>query len=92
MKNRHSPIPADIGSYVSYSSETGLITWTKAPHRNRPQMVGTVWSTRNQNNYVKGCFRYTQLYAHRVAWYLMTGTDPAELTVDHINGIHDDNS
>jgi hypothetical protein len=33
---------------------------------------------------------YTQFYAHRLIWRMMTGTNPPA-TIDHINGIPTDN-
>lgn len=68
-------IPEEMSELFKYDPETGDI-WRKAgniaPHT---------------SGYKTLKFRQRKFFAHRVAWFLMTGEQPpVEMTVDHIDG------
>ncbi len=72
---------------LSYNPETGRLMWAKKPSRNvRP---GTFAGTKKPEGYVRVKLGGDYEYAHRIAWYIMTGEEPPE--IDHKNGIRDDN-
>jgi len=78
------PIPKDIGDYVAYSEEssTGLINKVDRTHHSKKgQEIGF----ENQGYYR---FKFGQkLYSnHRIIYFLNTGIDPEEKTVDHEDG------
>lgn len=69
---------------MSYDPETGDLTFR--------QVKGvTITQTFNRRSgYIQVHFRGTTFYAHRIAYFLMTG-EPAAHEVDHINGDRSDN-
>lgn len=76
-----------IKSLLEYNPNTGEFFWIRSvsPVVSVGDRAGSVYS----NGY-----RYVQIYgedyrAGRLAWFFMTGEDPAEF-VDHINRIRDD--
>ena len=70
------PLPSrqELQESFTYVPKTGLLY-----HNRLGRVVGNKKRTGIQIHH-KGC----DLYAHRVAWKLVTGKDPAE-TIDHIN-------
>ena len=78
------PIPKDIGDYIAYSEEskTGLINKVERRGRSRAgKEVGTI-----NRGYFKFKFRGQMYVNHRVIYFLNTGVDPEEKTVDHEDG------
>jgi len=69
------PIPADIGQYVSYDPETGLLWWLTGKRK------GHVAGFIKQSGYVFIKFRKQTYQAHRVAFFLHEGYCPPIL--DH---------
>lgn len=76
-------IPESIREVLEYRPDTGDLIWIKARHKSR---VGKVAGSTNSDGY-----RYIQwqrriYYAHRVAYFLMTGEQPPA----HIDHKHHD--
>lgn len=82
MKYKPLPSRAVILHYYNYDSATGLFTWNN--HDNRPSYVGRVAGSQG-DRYVRLKLLETFYTAHRIAWYLMTGLDPEQLFIDHID-------
>lgn len=74
-------IPADIGEFISYEPETGVLRWKRA--QNSRSVPGSVCGTVSGTGYVGLKFRSVAYQAHRVAYFLMTGEQPGE--IDHID-------
>jgi hypothetical protein len=89
---KFKPLPplAELQKYLSYCPETGVFTWASKPSKHIP--VGAVCGKVLPSGYRQVCFQKQSYYAHRLAFYIGTGVDPKDRTVDHINLIKDDNS
>ena len=97
-KNKPLPPLAYLEQLLSYDAHTGEFT-----HKARPlelfktERASKIWNTTRAgtragwvrpDGYV-GISIDGKLYqAHRVAYYMGTGTDPLELTIDHINPLN----
>lgn len=69
---------------VVYDPLTGIFT--------RVKYHGRQSGTPDKDGYLKISIHRAKYQAHRLAWLYMTGTiAPADMHVDHINGIRDDN-
>lgn len=86
---RYRPINPEVKKYLKYNPETGSINWTRKPCRRI--RIGDLFGGASKGNYIQGVFKGQHIYTHRLAWYLHTGTDPLEKTIDHINGDGRDN-
>ena len=78
------PIPKDIGDYIAYSEEskTGLINKVERRGRSRAgKEIGNI-----DRGYFKFKFRGQMYVNHRAVYFLNTGVDPEEKTVDHEDG------
>ena len=82
--------PSDelIKNVLSYSPETGVLTWLRpASNRVKP---GAVAGSETSYGYLSVRVNRKAYQAHRVAWYLAHGAWPTG-DVDHINGDRKDN-
>jgi len=72
-----------------YDNATGIFTWNFRPAAfiKVGQQAGCICKT---NGYVILCLNYQHFYAHRLAWFYVTGKWPQK-EIDHKNGIKDDN-
>lgn len=88
------PIPPQdvLKECLYYTPETGELLWQLPDPQSRVRpgtRFGTKSSLRSTNStkhYYMGSFHGTQYYAHRLIWTYMTGEDPGNLVVDHVNG------
>ena len=71
-----------IKAVVNYDPETGEFTRIKS---------GRVITSKDKDGYIRINIGNARYSAHRVAWALHNGEDPGDITVDHINGVVDDN-
>jgi len=77
-----------ICNVFSYDPDTGDITTKCSKHRTTE--VGTVFNSEIKDGYIKVYTLGKGWYAHRVAWLLHYGKWPKK-TLDHINGVTNDN-
>lgn len=89
-----------LQALVSYDPMTGDLTWLSRPRGLfATQNAFTTWNsrfsgkrafiTKCKNGYLKGVLNGQELYAHRLIWFLQTGTWSDH--TDHKNGKRDDN-
>ena len=67
-----------------YDSAIGQLRW-RVRLSNRTK-TGAVAGTIRPDGYYKIRIRGDFFYSHRIIWYLLTGEDPRNLQIDHING------
>ena len=85
---KFKPLPplAALQQQLSYDPETGLFTWDSPSKYNRRVKPGDVAGSLNKSNgYIYIVFMCERYLSHRLAWLFITGSDPAELTIDHID-------
>jgi hypothetical protein len=77
----------DLKKVLKYDSESGIFTWITGGRYNRlaGQVAGSVC-----DEYIKITLSGIRWKAHRLAWKMFYGTDPAG-EIDHINGNKHDN-
>jgi len=73
--------------YLSYDPSSGKIEWIKSPTPKIP--AASVAGSINLDGYRQIKFQNKIYQASHVAWFLTHGIWPAQ-TIDHINGIRDD--
>lgn len=73
---------------LSYDAKTGVLTWRIAPRRGI--RAGSVAGSLSVLGYLWVGVDQQRVYAHRVCWFLKTGTWPVR-EIDHINGVKTDN-
>lgn len=77
-------IPENIGDYVSYDFETGLMKWIKKTSKHSHVKVGEAVGRLDSKGYRQMQFMGTNYLNHRVAWFLHTGEQPPE-QIDHVD-------
>lgn len=75
---------------LHYDPETGAFTWKIHRGKATPGKVATALANDADAPYIYICLDYQRYYAHRLAWFYMTGEWPSRI-VDHANGRHGDN-
>lgn len=89
------PLPPQdvLQECLFYDPHTGELTWQLPDIQSRVRpgsRFGTKTSVSAKSNstryYYAGQFQGVTYYAHRLIWMYMTGEDPEDLMVDHING------
>lgn len=78
-----------LRSRLHYDPETGFFTWLVPTHVGRAGARAGTLNCRNKRVYIK--FLGINYFAHRLAWFYMTGAWPIE-EIDHINRNTSDNS
>jgi hypothetical protein len=83
-RSKFIPIPRDIGDYIAYSEEssTGLINKVNR----RRAIKGKETGRPDGYGYLQFTFRCRKYRNSRVIYFLVTGIDPEEKYVDHIDG------
>jgi hypothetical protein len=71
---------------MHYDPETGVFSWIKA----RAGLTVGVAGTLQPNGYRRICLDQRLYWAHRLAWFYMTGKRPENI-VDHIDGAPSNN-
>jgi hypothetical protein len=77
-----------LKKHVKYDPVTGVLT--RLIRTSNRVCVGDVVGTNHGNGYLRVNINGWQEYAHRVAWFYMTGKMPKH-EIDHKNGIRSDN-
>ena len=88
MKSKPLPSQERLKELLNYDPDTGVFTWKVKRHG--------VTSGSEAGCIEKYGYRYikvdgAQYFAHRLAWMYVHGVDPAELQIDHVNQVKDDN-
>jgi hypothetical protein len=85
------PLPSqqEIKKFLCYDSETGIFTRaiTSSPNAQRGMKAGYPC----KRGYIRITINNRKYLAHRLAWVYMTGEDPGDFEVDHINRNKSDN-
>lgn len=95
------PSTAYLCEALTYCADDGSFTWRERPlHHFADQHACDRWNALypgtpagyvNNEGYVMLCISGRRYPAHRVAVALVTGSDPGDLLIDHINGDRSDN-
>jgi hypothetical protein len=80
----------ELRARLHYDPVTGLFTRRIATGRFRVGEVAGSKTSHDGKTYIRICVLGVDYYAHRLAWFYMTGEWPAE-EVDHRNGVGTDN-
>lgn len=81
-------IPNEVLERLSYNPETGVFIWIKNNKSGR-KLIGKDPTSANNHGHLKICISGYRYYAHRIAWFFVTGDQPN--VIDHINGDPSDN-
>lgn len=81
-------IPPELKEYVSYDASTGIFRWIK--NRGTRGRIGNIIDNPTSLGYRSIVWNKEHYAAHRVAWWLHYGEEPA-LEIDHVNGDRTDN-
>lgn len=80
-------IYSDLSELFAYDPWSGAITHLRKWGRRK---VGDVATFPASHGYLRVSVGKQEVYAHRLAWYLMMGTEAPE-QIDHVNGNRADN-
>jgi hypothetical protein len=87
------PIPLPnierINQLVDYNKEDGSFVWKI--YRGGKAKVGTLAGSFRTDGYHAICIDCHSYKSSRLAWFIVTGEDPKEFDIDHINGDVADN-
>ena len=91
LMTQHKPLPcrSEILKHLHYDPETGLFWWIKSGKRrtlSRPAGCKAYRKTGGEPGKIEIRLNNRLWLAHRLAWVIMTGEDPGDMTIDHING------
>ena len=78
-----------IKEILDYDPDTGVFTWKQK--LSQKQYIGDEAGSIDGKGYRILRIRKSNYKAHRIAFYYVTGCDPAELQIDHANRIKNDN-
>ena len=81
----------ELKSVLDYNSKTGEFTWLCSPGTNRVKFGDIAGCVNKKTGYYQIRVFRKQCYAHRLAWFWMTGKWPED-QIDHINLNKLDNS
>ena len=82
------PPLAVLQEFFSYDPETGQLLRAK---RSNNRLAGSVVGTKDAYGYLTVNFQKSHYKVHRIIWLFLTGSDPGELTIDHIDGNRSNN-
>lgn len=79
---------AQAAAFLNYDPITGILTWKEnmGPRARRGRAAGYL----NDDGHIRVGVRGDQYHAHRIAWFIATGCEPAG-EIDHINRNKADN-
>ena len=82
MKIKKLPSQAELQDKYTYNPKTGSLVFKKTKHRSRlGKQVGT-----SNGSHLKTLYEGQMYQVHRLVWMYVTGDDPGEKFVDHIDG------
>ena len=81
----HLPMPPydELSGHLKYDPCTGLGTWLVS--RRNQTRAGTTAGSISSTGYILIIFKSKSYKAHHLSWFLQTGHDPGQLTIDHID-------
>jgi hypothetical protein len=86
MAQAYKPLPAaeELWECFEYKPLTGQLVWRSV--RRKKVIPGTVAGCTSALGYGSVCFKRVNYQIHRLIWVWVTGEDPGEYQVDHIDG------
>lgn len=86
------PLPSQelLHDLFDYDASTGHFYWKKRPSNRVTDLSKPAGGY--QSKYILIKVEGKQLPAHRLAWMYVTGEDPGDFDVDHIDGVRDNNA
>jgi hypothetical protein len=95
MSNSTPLPPLDVVRHMlHYDEQAGMLFWENPDPQSRCK-PGQRWgriqkevhtSSNGTKQYIQGRLCCRSFHAHRLIWFYVTGEDPGDLMVDHING------
>lgn len=84
---KFKPMPplAELQNAFDYDPETGLFRYKRVSMGRGTQ--GAIAGYKTKRGYVRIGYKYVYYTAHRLAWYIVTGNDPLNRLVDHIDQV-----
>lgn len=93
MKAKPLPSQERLRELFDYDQETGVLTWKVSSHKCASNIrVGGSAGCLNNTGYYHTRIGTDRFLNHRLIWMWMTGEDPGDLDIDHINRVRSDNS
>jgi hypothetical protein len=89
MKPVKLPSIDRVKELVDYDKDSGQFTWKV--YRGGKAKAGTLAGSVRADGYSAICIDLCSYKSSRLAWLLVTGEDPGEMDIDHINGDVADN-
>jgi len=89
MRVKKLPPIEELRYWFTYSPDSGKLYWKNSP--GCKVRVGTLAGSPDTKGHLQTKLRGRMYYNHRLVWMLVTGNDPAEMQVDHINRNKRDN-
>lgn len=83
------PTQEELLERFSYDPQTGDLVFNKHPYKS---YEGKSCGYRHASGYIVVNYKGKKYRAHRIIWMMMTGEDPRELTIDHIDQDKSNNS
>ena len=80
-----------LDTALRYDPNTGKLYWTGINRHATRAVPGREAGYLSNNGYIEIRYKGKNLRAHRVAWFLYTGNDPGNMSIDHVNGDPQDN-
>jgi hypothetical protein len=81
----------DLKHYLTLDSEQGKLFWIERKCVKYPLGAEAGTCTNGKKGYLTLGWDGKRYLAHRIIYYMHTGTDPGDMCVDHINGDVKDN-
>lgn len=83
LKNKRLPALTYLKEILDYDPATGVFVWKQK--LSRKQNIGDVAGYYDARGYLTIKIRKSLFRGHRLAYYMVTGVDPGDLSVDHKN-------
>jgi hypothetical protein len=86
MAKAYKPLPAteELWECFEYKPLTGELIWRNV--KRKKVIPGSTAGCINKLGYRSVCFKLEHYQAHRLIWTWITGKDPEEYQIDHIDG------
>ena len=90
---KSKPLPAIERLRTVFSvDDEGRLYWKAKPHNKANSIrIGLEITTKNIDGYYRVTLGGKTYPVHRIVWAMINGADPGEFSIDHINGVVNDN-